>query len=90
MNRKDVWLLVEPGVVFLLGLIAFFGRVSITEFFVADSLREMPEGAHVFEQKVRIVGWVGAGLSIIGLLMVSGTVWRNLRKDDKKEDNKKE
>ena len=59
MNREELRRLVIGGGLVLLGLILFFGRFSIAEFFGIDLMlapREVP--------KVRAVGMVGAFLSI--------------------------
>ena len=79
MNREELRRLVIGGGLVLLGLILFFGRFSIAEFFGVDIMlsSEAP--------KVRAVGIVGAFLSVIGLAIVCATTWPKRPKENKKE-----
>jgi hypothetical protein len=79
MNQEDLRRYVIGGVLLLLGLIVFFGRFSIAEFFGVDIMLSREA------QKVRAVGIVGAGLSVIGLAVVCRTMWPNRLKKKKDE-----
>src|SRR5262245_43911966 len=83
-NREDRQLLIIGNVLFLIGLIAFFGRAYIAEFLGASVVFGMP-GDQAAITKIRIVSGIGAFLSVVGLLIVYGTVRRNLRQDDQQK-----
>ena len=79
MNREELRRLVIGGGLVLLGLILFFGRFSIAEFFGIDLTlsREAP--------KVRAVGMVGAFLCVVGLALACATMWPKRPKESKGE-----
>jgi hypothetical protein len=79
MNQEERRRLVIGGGLVLLGLILFFGRFSIAEFFGVNIVlsSEAP--------KVRAVGIVGAFLSVIGLAVVCRTMWPKRPKESKGE-----
>jgi hypothetical protein len=84
MSRDDFWVLFLGCMLFLVGLVAFFGRSSVAEFLGAKIIFGDPADASAF-WKVRFVGWVGVFLSGLGLVVMCGAAWRNPPKDGKKE-----
>jgi hypothetical protein len=78
MNREELRRLVLGGGLVLLGLILFFRRFSIAEFFGIDItlFSEAP--------KVRAIGIVGAFVTVVGLAVVCATMWPKRPRENKR------